>query len=274
MYEKANARTRVFSEETAYLTTDMLKTTAQTGTAKKLRALNLPIAGKTGTVGTEKGNTDAYAISYTALNTVGVWLGNKDNSFIPHVGGGMPCNFLYAFNERLSREHERENMPITDFVAPKNVRTVALDKVTYENEHTLLLADSLAPAKYRFSEIFSMDCVPTQTSEIFSNPTIITPSVRYDGENILLIFEKEMPLYEYKIERYDFTKRQVIYQGKSLKTFIDYCVEKNKNYVYTVTPIFKERQGTPVALPTISTKVGASPPQPNPEILQKDWWEY
>lgn len=274
VYKKPNESKHAFSKESAYLTTDMLKSTAKTGTAKKLRSLPFPIAAKTGTVGTEKGNTDAYAVCYTPLDTVGVWLGKRDNSFITQVGGGLPCNFLYSFNEYLAQAYEKQNLSIPDFNKPQNVNVVELDKIAYDETHTLSLADELAPAEYRFTELFNKDCIPTKTSDYFSNPTINAPILRYDGEKILLTFEKEQPFYYYKIERNDFHENKTVYQGVSLKEFKDLDIEQNKNYVYTVIPFFKERQGQPVVLPTVTTKLGEPPPQLDKKILEKNWWEY
>ena len=104
VYKKASNPARVFSQDTAYLTTDMLRSTAKNGTAKKLRSLPFSIAAKTGTVGTQKGNTDAYALSYTSKDCVAVWLGNADNRYIEYTGGGLPCNYLLKINEKLSRK--------------------------------------------------------------------------------------------------------------------------------------------------------------------------
>lgn len=67
-YKRVSRPTRVFSEETAYLVNDMMKTAVKTGTAKKLRSLPFDISAKTGTSGTEKGNTDAYAVSCTTAD--------------------------------------------------------------------------------------------------------------------------------------------------------------------------------------------------------------
>jgi penicillin-binding protein 2A len=101
VYKKPKTGQKVFSSATASLMTDILKSTAKNGTAKKLRGVPFEVAAKTGTVGTKNGNTDAYALSYTTKNAVGVWIGNANNSQIPYTGGGLPCNYLYNINEYL-----------------------------------------------------------------------------------------------------------------------------------------------------------------------------
>lgn len=274
IYERPTTQTRVFSEESAYLTTDMLATAAKTGTAKKLRTLPFPVAAKTGTVGTDKGNTDAYALSYSPRDTLGVWLGNTDYSYIEHTGGGLPCNFLLSLNEYLFKRCQEQNLAISDFKKPTGIAEVALDKTCYYDTHTLTLADELAPLEYRFTEIFKKSCIPTKKSDFFSNPTINSPILRYDDGKVIIVFDKDIPLYSYKIDRYDYATHTTVYEGKFVKEFIDESVEKEKNYVYTVTPIFQNNQGKAIVLPTVTTKAGEPPPLSDREILEKNWWEY
>ena len=63
---------QIFSPQTAYQITSMLKGVIERGTGKKLKDLNLEIAGKTGT--TNK-NTDTWFIGLTSNLVVGVYVG-------------------------------------------------------------------------------------------------------------------------------------------------------------------------------------------------------
>ncbi len=275
VYERKAKGTQVFSPETAYLMTDMLQTTAQTGTAKKLRSLPFPIAAKTGTVGTENGNTDAYALSYTTRDVVGVWLGNADNQFISCTGGGLPCNFLLQINEQLHSFYQSNNQTIAPFTKPENIIRIALDKTSYDAQHKIALADEIAPVEYTFYELFKKQSVPLQRADLFSNPNISPPSVCYQNGKVIITFNEKPPdFYQYKIERFDLKKHVTLYTGKHISVFTDESVEKNKRYYYTVTPIYKDRQGQPVALPTVSTSGNKKTPENTEEILQKDWWDY
>ena len=275
VYKREIKQTRVFSEETAYLTTDMLRTAAKTGTAKKLRSLPFEIAAKTGTVGTRKGNTDAYALSYTPRDCVGVWLGNADNSFIDCTGGGTPCNLLLAVNEYLHQTLVKQNRALEKFPVPNGVVRVALDKTSYYDTHTLSLADEKSPVEYRFTELFKKTAIPAKTSDFFSNPSIISPVLQYkDGKVVIRFDDKSPAFYQYKIERYDYATHNTLYFGEYIKEYTDERIEPNKNYVYTVTPIFQKTQGKPIVLPAVSTKYGESPTANDGEILKKNWWEY
>ncbi len=67
-----NSHKIILSPKTAFQMTSILEGVVQRGTAKKLRDLNLNIAGKTGT--TNK-NTDTWFIGYTSNLLVGVYVG-------------------------------------------------------------------------------------------------------------------------------------------------------------------------------------------------------
>ncbi len=270
IYVRPQTFNRIFSEDSSYLMADMLKTTAKTGTAKKLHALPFDVAAKTGTVGTENGNTDAYALSYTTRDVVGIWLGNKDNSPISHTGGGDPCNTLLQVNTILYEQYQNVNQTIPPFQMPTTVRRTLIDKITYDNAHCIQLADDLAPAEYYFEELFKVSALPSKKSAFFSIPTILPPTIDLSENGIRITLDISSPiLYNYTIDRYDYASHTTVYHGAYLPNFIDSDVERNKRYVYTVTPSYQDQMGIPVTLPTINTAVSSKD-----EILDKNWWEY
>jgi penicillin-binding protein 1A len=63
---------QIFSPESAYQMTSMLEGAVKRGTGKRLRDLNLDIAGKTGT---SNKNTDTWFIGFTSKLVVGVYVG-------------------------------------------------------------------------------------------------------------------------------------------------------------------------------------------------------
>ncbi len=66
---------QIFSPQTAYQITSILEGAIQRGTGKKLRELNLQLAGKTGTT---NNNTDTWFIGYTSNLVVGVYVGHDN----------------------------------------------------------------------------------------------------------------------------------------------------------------------------------------------------
>ncbi len=73
--EVKNNYNQIFSPETAFQMISILEGVVQRGTAKKLKDLNLNIAGKTGT--TNK-NTDTWFIGFTSNLLVGVYVGSDN----------------------------------------------------------------------------------------------------------------------------------------------------------------------------------------------------
>ena len=63
---------QIFSPQTAYQMTSILEGVIKRGTGKKLRDLNLQIAGKTGTT---NNNTDTWFIGFTSNLVIGVYVG-------------------------------------------------------------------------------------------------------------------------------------------------------------------------------------------------------
>ncbi len=70
--ELVDGRRQIIDPHTAYQMTSILEGVIQRGTAKSLKSLNRPIAGKTGTTNEEK---DAWFIGYTPTMVVGVFVG-------------------------------------------------------------------------------------------------------------------------------------------------------------------------------------------------------
>lgn len=273
VYQKSTQKQRAFSEESAYLMTDMLKSTARQGTAKKLRECPFEIAAKTGTVGTQRGNTDAYALSYTTKDCVGVWLGNADNRTINYSGGGAPCNYLKSINEFLHDEYRAHGEKIQGFTKPVNISRVALDRTSYYDTHTILLADDNSPKEYQFSELFKSQAIPLTKSTSFTSPSIPQPIVKRENDQVIIQFDGSFPkYYSYKIERYDYVTHTTLYQGGFIESFVD-RIAPNKKYVYKITPIFNKNIGKPIELPIINTSTSPSTLMEDKRILDTDWWK-
>ena len=67
-----NKEKRIFSEETAYQMISILSGAVERGTAKKLKSLKVPLAGKTGTT---NNNFDAWFIGFSSNVVIGVYIG-------------------------------------------------------------------------------------------------------------------------------------------------------------------------------------------------------
>ena len=274
VYERKIKTTQVFSPETAYLTTDMLQTAAKTGTAKKLRTLPFSVAAKTGTAGTANGNTDAYALGYTTKHLAAVWLGNKDNSLMQITGGGLPCNYLLEIFNSLQPQYQDGNKSAYEFPKPQGVESVPLDKTSYYDTHTILLADDNAPASHVFYELFKKNAIPLNKSTIFSYPQINQPTLSLKNNSVRIVFPKNCPdFYEYEITRScdDYASHTTLYKGGYISSFCDENLKEGKTYRYFVTPFYRDIRGQCYPLPSVY--IEEQPSEQDKKIIQKKWWE-
>lgn len=155
VYRCQNTKRKVFRDDTSYLITDMLKTSAKTGTAKKLADLDFDVASKTGTVGGAKGNTDAYNISYTTQDIVGVWQGNLNNTLFSVAGGNQPTSLVKGYLKKIYN-----NAPPKPFTAPASVEKVKINQFELCVNHALVRAGMFTPEKDTTTELFSRFLLP------------------------------------------------------------------------------------------------------------------
>ena len=100
-------------------------------------------------------------------------------------------------------------------------------------------------------------------------------SVNVENNVVVITFDERSPsYYTYKIDRYDYATHTTLYEGKLPSTFQDDDLMEGKNYVYTVTPIYKNNIGVSIALPTITTKQDNKAEINQQEILSKEWWDF
>lgn len=284
VYENKPKAQKVFSKETAYLISDLLQSAVQDGTAKKLRSLPFEICAKTGTNGAENGNLDAYTLSYTTKDTVGIWLGNADNTPMQETGGGLPATLSLKLHQYLESEYKKRNQRIENFPQPKNVKKVALDKIEYERSQNLMLADDLSPNDYTFFELFKADTVPNKKATHFSNPTISPPKISIENGLINIIFDtKSLPFYHISVEKNcyashnTYATHSTLYEGVIPERLTD-KIQENQRILYKITPIYGNLKGKTIELPVITgnnvENVKPISPTPIPEISNKDWWNY
>ena len=155
------------------------------------------------------------------------------------------------------------------FEKPKGVIEVSIDRHSYYDTHTILLADDIAPVEYRLTELFKKGAIPTKKSDFLSNPSIPTPTISLSKNGVKITFHKDTPtLYNCRIERYDYITYTTVYEGEFLPVFTDTTIEENHRYLYKVTPIYAGKAGKTIALPEIIVTL------PKDKIAEKEWWEY
>ncbi len=186
---------KVFSEQSAYMTTDALTACAKYGTAKKLSSLPFQIASKTGTVAAKDGNADAYNISYTSDACVLFWQGSEryNNPLSSKItGGGLPTLMCKNYMTKLYSD----NIP-EDFVRPDSITEVNLDKIALENGK-LVIASDKAPSEFVTKDIFDVRYLPAEKDNSFDYPSAkALNAISQDGK-ISITFTSD-PHLSYKV---------------------------------------------------------------------------
>ena len=116
-----NTNQRVFSEETAYQMVSILRGAVERGTAKKLRNLKVPLAGKTGTT---NDNYDAWFIGFSSNLVIGVYIGFDNPKTLGKYETGSKAA-LPIFKDFVEKALYKEDFK--DFKIPKNIYLTSLN---------------------------------------------------------------------------------------------------------------------------------------------------
>jgi penicillin-binding protein 1A len=130
---------RVLSEETAYQITSILEGVVKRGTAKKLRDLKVPLAGKTGTT---NNNYDAWFIGFTSDLVIGVYVGFDNPKTLGKFETGSKVA-LPIFKDFLKNSLYKEDFK--EFKIPKGIYLTSLDydtglKSSFGKKNTIIEA--------------------------------------------------------------------------------------------------------------------------------------
>ena len=130
---------RVISEETAYQMTSILQGAVKRGTAKKLRTLKVPLAGKTGTT---NDNYDAWFIGFSSHLVVGVYIGFDNPKSLGKFETGSKAA-LPVFKDFVEKALYKEDFK--EFRIPENIYLTSLNydtglKSTGSEKNTIIEA--------------------------------------------------------------------------------------------------------------------------------------
>ena len=117
-------RKQIISSETAYQITSMMEGVVQRGTGRKLRNLNIPLAGKTGT--TNK-NMDAWFLGYTSKLVIGVYVGYDEPKSLGkyETGAKAALPIFKKFVKNVIKKKDAQ-----PFKVPQNIVLAMIDAET------------------------------------------------------------------------------------------------------------------------------------------------
>jgi penicillin-binding protein 1A len=124
LYEVRPQPREALRADTSFLIAYMLAGVVERGTAQAARALNWPVAGKTGTMDEY---TDAWFIGFDADVTVGVWVGYDEKRSLGYgetgASAALPI-WMDVMRSYLSRRENRETPPVIE--PPGNIVFVTM----------------------------------------------------------------------------------------------------------------------------------------------------
>ena len=239
VYEYRQDSRRVMSEANAYILTSMLKSVVTEGTGHRLNTLDIPIAGKTGTVGLANGNRDAWMAGYTPEYTAVVWQGYDSDrlGLLPSsaTGGTYPALMLYElFN------HIYPDGRSGDFEKPESVKQYSIDAKTLKKQHKVVLANAMTPQSSRVTEYFTEETSPEDVSGYWAVPGSAQNllAVREEG-GVMVSFDCPDDFGMYTLWRSEAGKAEkplMTWNGREGHIeYIDAAVKPGKGYRYRVT---------------------------------------
>ena len=116
-----NNNEQVISKETAYQMTSILQGAVKRGTAKKLRSLKVPLAGKTGTT---NDNYDAWFIGFSSNLVVGVYIGYDNPKTLGKFETGSKAA-LPIFKDFVEQTLYKEDF--NEFEIPENIYLTSIN---------------------------------------------------------------------------------------------------------------------------------------------------
>ena len=238
VYEYRQDSRRVMSEANAYILTSMLKSVVTEGTGHRLNTLDIPIAGKTGTVGLANGNRDAWMAGYTPEYTAVVWQGYDSDrlGLLPSsaTGGTYPALMLYElFN------HIYPDGRSGDFEKPESVKQYSIDAKTLKKQHKAVLANAMTPQSSRVTEYFTEETAPEDVSGYWAVPGSAQNllAVREEG-GVMVSFDCPDDFGMYTLWRSEAGKAEkplMTWNGREGHIeYIDAAVKPGKGYRYRV----------------------------------------
>jgi penicillin-binding protein 1A len=158
----------VMKDTTAFLLTDAMVDVIDygTGTASRLRNINLPTAGKTGTTSATK---DLWFAGYTPYYAGALWMGYDDPQQMAYIRN------YHKYMWRDVMEVAHEGLPYKDFNKPASITSALICKESGKLAVQGLCTDDPRGSTARY-EYFAPGTVPTETCDVHKEVFIDTSS--------------------------------------------------------------------------------------------------
>jgi len=167
---------RVFSEQTAYLMTDMLRTVITDGTGKSIKSDfkkygKIPVVGKTGTT---QNYADVWFMGYSPDVTLGVWIGYREPVNTLSEAGKSRARKIWALVMNEVTDSRPELFATEAFTKPDGIV-----KKTVSGYSGKLPTQLTQQAGKLVTDIFNAKYVPTEPDDVLIRAKYVT----YEGIN-------------------------------------------------------------------------------------------
>ena len=128
---------QVISAQSAYQITSILEGVVKRGTGKRLRDLNLDIAGKTGT--TNK-NTDTWFVGFTSKVAIGVYVGMDEPKSLGRyeTGATTALPIFKDFVKQAIKKKDARPFKVAPNISMMVVETVTGKKASFGSKETIV----------------------------------------------------------------------------------------------------------------------------------------
>ncbi|WP_058301728.1 transglycosylase domain-containing protein [Gorillibacterium timonense] len=178
IYEHTVEPKRVYSEQTAYLMTDMLRTVITDGTAKSIKTLfkhygEVATSGKTGST---QDDGDAWYMGYTPDITLGVWVGYDDQKYklSKKTGGTERAKQIWALVMDEVMNKKPDLFPNKTFTQPKG-----LTKMTVSTLSGKIPNEEVVKAGKLTTDLFNVKYIPQDEDDVL----VPIKTIVYNGVN-------------------------------------------------------------------------------------------
>ena len=130
---------KVISEQTAYQITSLLEGVIKRGTGKKLKRLELNLAGKTGTTNE---NTDAWFIGFTSNFVIGVYVGMDDPAPLGkfETGSKTALPIFEKFVMKAVKKSDARPFKVPNGITMMVIDPITGDKAKFSSKNTIVEA--------------------------------------------------------------------------------------------------------------------------------------
>lgn len=169
IYRHESQPVQVYSEQTAYLITDMMRSVVNAGTGTHIRKYvprSVDVAGKTGTT---NNSNDLWFVGYTPELSMGVWVGYDEPYPMPDADKYVPMGVWGKVMKEIMEQKPSLSPADASFVKPGGIVSATVD-----SKSGLLPSELSKEAGHLITDLFNRRFVPTKVDDSHQRARIVT----------------------------------------------------------------------------------------------------